>query len=57
MFDEAAGLSSSVLRRCLESYNLGKRGCDVLGRDENEWGDMLESAGMVLVQSLKQLER
>ncbi|XP_075489221.1 protein APEM9 [Primulina tabacum] len=57
MFDEAVALSSSVLRRCLESHNLGKRGCDVLEIDENEWGDMLESAGMVLVQSLKQLQR
>ncbi|XP_073285414.1 protein APEM9-like [Primulina huaijiensis] len=57
MFDEAASLSSTVLSRCLESCSLGKRGCDVLERDENEWGDMLESAGMVLVQSLKQLQR
>ncbi|XP_073148900.1 protein APEM9 [Henckelia pumila] len=57
MFDEAASSSSTVLRRCLESYNPGKRGCDDLERCGNEWGDMLESAGMVLVQSLKQLQR
>ncbi|KZV18268.1 3-phosphoinositide-dependent protein kinase-1 [Dorcoceras hygrometricum] len=57
MFDEAASLSSSILRRCLENYHLGTSSRDVLERDENEWCDMLESAGMVLVQSLKQLQR
>ncbi|GFP82164.1 hypothetical protein PHJA_000359700 [Phtheirospermum japonicum] len=54
MFDEAAALASSILRRLLQNCN---RGSEVSEDFENEWGDMVESAGMVFVQSLNQLLR
>ncbi|KAL0333627.1 UNVERIFIED_CONTAM: protein APEM9 [Sesamum angustifolium] len=54
MFDEATSSASSIIKRLLENYSSS---CEVQGDYENEWGDMLESAGMVLVQSMKQLQR
>lgn len=50
MFEEAATLASSILR-CL---------CDTgstEGAEHVQSDDMMESAGMVLVQSLKELRR
>lgn len=49
MFEEAASLASSVLKRL--------RDTDGGVVPEIELNDMLESAGMVLVQSLKELGR
>lgn len=57
MFDEATLLASSILKRLLENYNRSNKGSEVSENFENEWDDMLESAGMVLVQSMKQLQR
>ncbi|XP_011078192.1 protein APEM9 [Sesamum indicum] len=54
MFDEATSLASSIIKRLLENYSSS---CKVQGDNENECGDMLESAGMVVVQSMKQLQR
>lgn len=45
MFEEAVALSSSVLKRISQLEN---------GIEKNE---MMESAGMVLIQSLKELGR
>ncbi|XP_059634639.1 protein APEM9 isoform X2 [Cornus florida] len=50
MFEEAVSLASSVLRRLCDNE------CTE-GREDIELNDMLESAGMVLVQSLKELGR
>ena len=44
MYEEALGLASSVLKRISQEKN----GCE---------NDLLEAAGMVLVQSLKELGR
>lgn len=55
--DEAASLASEILRRLIENYNPSSRGCEISEDYANEWDDMVESAGMVLVQSMKQLER
>ncbi|XP_051149644.1 protein APEM9 [Andrographis paniculata] len=57
LFDEAASLASSILRRLIENRNPSDGGLEVLEDYENEWSDMVESAGMVLVQSMKQLRR
>ncbi|KAI3447285.1 hypothetical protein Pfo_003950 [Paulownia fortunei] len=57
MFDEAKSLASSILKRLLENYNRSNKGCEVSDNFENEWDDTLESAGMVLVQSMQQLQR
>ncbi|KAK4432729.1 protein APEM9 [Sesamum alatum] len=57
VFDEATSLASSIIKRLLANYSSSSKGCEVQGDCENEWGDMLESAGMVLVQSMKQLQR
>ncbi|PIN02628.1 hypothetical protein CDL12_24857 [Handroanthus impetiginosus] len=56
MFDEAASLASSIIMRLHEDYKHSNKSCEV-SDFENEWDDMLESAGMVLVQSMKQLQR
>ncbi|KAL3625212.1 hypothetical protein CASFOL_030666 [Castilleja foliolosa] len=56
MFDEAAELASSILKRLLEIRNRSND-CEISENFENEWDDMLESAGMVFVQSLNQLLR
>ncbi|MCE2055932.1 hypothetical protein HAX54_043756 [Datura stramonium] len=53
MFQEAASLSSSIIKQLVE--NKGKTNACV--EDNCELGDMLESAGMVLVQSSKELGR
>ncbi|XP_062007715.1 protein APEM9 [Rosa rugosa] len=47
MYEEAASLASSILKRLSQHSEA----------DDDELYDMLESAGMVLVQSLKQLGR
>lgn len=57
MFDESASLSSSILSRLLENCDYKRKGNQFPENYENEWDDMLESAGMVLVQSMKQLQR
>lgn len=57
MFGEAASSASTILKQLLESHNLSRKGSEVPESFENEWCDMLESAGMVLVQSMKQLKR
>lgn len=54
MYEEAASLSSSALSKISDDYgNLSVQGCD----RNIELYDMMESAGMVLVQSLKELKR
>ena len=51
MFEEAASLASSILKHlCTDNK-------DTEAGDEIELYDMLESSGMVLVQSLKELGR
>ncbi|KAL6508475.1 hypothetical protein OROHE_021608 [Orobanche hederae] len=57
MFEEAAALASSILKRLLKNSNRCKEDCEVSENLESEWADMMESAGMVFVQSLKQLRR
>ncbi|KAK6126653.1 hypothetical protein DH2020_039600 [Rehmannia glutinosa] len=57
MFEEAASSASSILKRLLENFNGSHKGLEVSENFGNEWDDMVESAGMVLVQSLKQLQR
>ncbi|XP_031254432.1 protein APEM9 [Pistacia vera] len=47
MYDEAASLSSSILNRLRDNYNVSNQ----------TLYDMMESAGMVFVQSLKELGR
>lgn len=52
MYEEAASLASSILKRLSENSS------DFEASDDHfELYDMLESAGMVLVQSLKELGR
>ncbi|XP_034212059.1 protein APEM9 isoform X2 [Prunus dulcis] len=51
MYEEAASSASSILKR------LSKHGEDLEATDHFELYDMLESAGMVLVQSLRELGR
>ncbi|GER42912.1 3-phosphoinositide-dependent protein kinase-1 [Striga asiatica] len=53
MFEQAEALSSSVIMRLLQNLNSGK---DSEGFEDG-WDDMAESAGMILVQSLKELGR
>lgn len=55
--DEAASLASAILRRLIENYNPSRTDGEISEDYRNEWSDMVESAGMVLVQSVKQLER
>ncbi|CAK9168695.1 unnamed protein product [Ilex paraguariensis] len=50
MFEEAASLASSIIRRLYENKCME-------GSEKNELSEMLESAGMVLVQSFKELGR
>ncbi|KAK6152101.1 hypothetical protein DH2020_014736 [Rehmannia glutinosa] len=57
MFEESASSASSILKRLLENFNGSHKGLEVSKNFGNEWDDMVESAGMVLVQSLKQLQR
>ncbi|KAL6519262.1 hypothetical protein OROGR_018582 [Orobanche gracilis] len=57
MFEEAAALASSILKRLLKNSNRCNEDCEVSENLESEWADMMESAGMVFVQSLKQLRR
>ncbi|KAL2533351.1 3-phosphoinositide-dependent protein kinase-1 [Abeliophyllum distichum] len=57
MFDESTALASSILSRLLENCDYQRKGSQFLENYENEWDDMLESAGMVFVQSMKQLQR
>ncbi|XP_057806541.1 protein APEM9 [Salvia miltiorrhiza] len=57
MFDEAASLASTVLKQLLDNNNRSNTDSKFPESFENEWNDMLESAGMVLVQSNKQLRR
>ncbi|KAK2992160.1 hypothetical protein RJ640_016933 [Escallonia rubra] len=52
MFDEATSLASSVVRRLRETETASEGALE-----GSEYNDMLESAGMVLVQSLKRLGR
>ncbi|KAH6798001.1 hypothetical protein C2S52_022555 [Perilla frutescens var. hirtella] len=56
MFGEAESLASTILKQLLENHNRSNKGSEVSDFD-NEWYDMVESAGMVLVQSMKQLKR
>lgn len=49
MFEEAVTLSSSTLRRLRDNKSTETQGLDLI--------EMLEAAGMVLVQSLKELGR
>lgn len=49
MYEDAASLASSVLERL--------RHCTLDGGEDGDFYDMVESAGMVLVQSLKELDR
>lgn len=51
MYEEAASLASSILKR-LRNDNEG-----IEAGEDVEFYDMLESTGMVLVQSLKELGR
>ena len=51
MYEEAASSSASLLKQLL------KEGCNENEIDVGEFSDMLESAGMVFVQSLNQLGR
>ncbi|KAH7527813.1 protein APEM9 [Ziziphus jujuba] len=54
MFEEAASLASSILKRlCCDNKGTEEE----VVQDEIELYDMLESTGMVLVQSLKELGR
>ncbi|KAL2553875.1 3-phosphoinositide-dependent protein kinase-1 [Forsythia ovata] len=57
MFDESTSLASSILSRFLENCDYKRKGSQFPENYENEWDDMLESAGMVFVQSMKQLQR
>ncbi|KAL7092484.1 hypothetical protein ACP275_12G167300 [Erythranthe tilingii] len=57
MFDEAASLASSILKRLLANCKLSDEGCELSESFEDDRGDMLESAGMVLVQSMKHSQR
>lgn len=54
MFEEAASLASSILKRlCSDNKGIEEQ----VVQDENELYEMLESTGIVLVQSLKELGR
>ncbi|XP_047964382.1 protein APEM9 isoform X2 [Salvia hispanica] len=57
LFDEAASLSSSILKQLLQNNNRINQVSEFPESFEDEWIDMLESAGMILVQSMKQLAR
>ncbi|KAL1532953.1 protein APEM9 isoform X1 [Salvia divinorum] len=57
LFDEAASLASTILKQLLENNNRINQVSEFPESFEDEWNDMLESAGMVLVQSMKQLRR
>ncbi|KAK4478942.1 hypothetical protein RD792_014449 [Penstemon davidsonii] len=59
MFDEATSLASSILKQLLADNNHIQKDSDNASQNycENERDDMLESAAMVFVQSLKQLQR
>lgn len=54
MFEEASVLASSVLKRICDDDKSMKAGA---GEDYIELLDMMEAAGMVLVQSFKELGR
>lgn len=55
MYKEAASLASSILKRLCNNNDNDTGGTEA-GEDV-EFYDMLESTGMVLVQSLKELGR
>ncbi|KAL8462773.1 hypothetical protein ACS0TY_033698 [Phlomoides rotata] len=57
MSDEAMVLASSILKRLLENHNQNNKECKISKHFDEEWYDMLESSGMVLVQAMKQLKR
>ncbi|XP_042035612.1 protein APEM9-like [Salvia splendens] len=57
LFDEAASLSSTILKQLLQNNNRINQVSEFPESFEDEWIDMLESAAMVLVQSMKQLTR
>lgn len=57
MFDEAKSLASSILKRLLENCNSSSKAYKFPEGFENDCADMLESAAMVLVQSMKHLQR
>ncbi|KAL8036582.1 hypothetical protein ABFX02_12G168100 [Erythranthe guttata] len=53
MFDEATSLASSILKRLLANCKLSESSESF----QDDRGDMLESAGMVVVQSMKHSQR
>ncbi|CAI9099031.1 OLC1v1035789C1 [Oldenlandia corymbosa var. corymbosa] len=53
MFEEASLLASSIIKDLIENHQTES----VEDSDENRFDDMLESAAMVLVQSMKELGR
>ncbi|KAL6496430.1 hypothetical protein OROGR_029688 [Orobanche gracilis] len=57
MFEEAAASASSIIKRLLKNSIRCKEDCEVSEYLESEWAGMMESAGMVFVQALKQLRR
>lgn len=57
MFDETTSLSSSILKQLLENHHGSNKVSEVSDCFENEHYDLLESAGMVLVQSMKESRR
>lgn len=55
MFEQAASLASSIIRNLMRENR--QNGNVENDSNENELHDMLESSGMVFVQSMKELAR